>query len=141
MRYRHEDSAVLVRYSCRCSAGICKIPRSTGLLEFDCVQAWDDDGFYACVASSFVVPNGIDSHRIMSKMRGGPRARAPRTMSWGHRTARPPTPPSGVESLPLPSLINQPTLFIFSSTYLWKFQPLVPKLARFASLCYVTAVI
>eukprot|EP01048_Picozoa_sp_COSAG05_P000867 COSAG05_NODE_27_length_29281_cov_199.946919_9_plen_116_part_00 len=58
-----------------------------------------------------------------------------------HRTARPPTPPSGVESLPLPSTINQPTLFIFSSTYLWKFQPLVPKLARFASLCYVTAVI
>ena len=39
MRYRYEDSAVLVRYSCRCSAGICKIPRSTGLLEFDCVQA------------------------------------------------------------------------------------------------------
>ena len=39
MRYRYEDSAVLVRYSCRCSAGICKIPRSTGLLEFDRVQA------------------------------------------------------------------------------------------------------
>ena len=38
-RCRYEDSAVLVRYSCRCSAGICKIPRSTGLLEFDCVQA------------------------------------------------------------------------------------------------------
>ena len=46
-------------------------------------------------------------------MRGGPWARAPRTMSWGHRTARPPTPLSGVESLPLPSPVNQPTLYIY----------------------------
>ncbi len=39
INYIDYATRVLVRYSCRCSAGICKIPRSTGLLEFDCVQA------------------------------------------------------------------------------------------------------
>ena len=75
---------------------------------------WDDwlSRRLACVASGLcsrrehVVPIGLILSRSYPKCGVDSRARAPRTMPWGHRTTRPPTPPLGVESPPFTITIN-----------------------------------
>jgi hypothetical protein len=53
------------------------------------------------------VPWFVDRYMPSRQMRGGLAGAGTATVPWGHRITRPPTPPLGVESPPLPSLINQ----------------------------------